>query len=178
MKNSIKNEVTPSYGLNRDLFELSKKLNDEVKKAKEDELIEEAMQIVRSRLKRPTETFINVESSKKFLNLKIGNLEHEVFVVMFLNNQHGLIEERIMFTGTIDCSSVYPREVVKAVLQANAAAVIFGHNHPSGRVETSTSDISITRKLKDALELIDVRVLDHIIVAGGESISLAETGQM
>ena len=106
------------------------------------------------------------------------SLEHEVFACLFLDNRHRLICYKQMFNGTIDSASVYPREVVKAALQTNSAAVIFAHNHPSGVAEPSRADIDITQRLTKALALIEVRVLDHIIVGDGYQVSLAERGEM
>ncbi|WP_080623451.1 JAB domain-containing protein [Stutzerimonas stutzeri] len=107
-----------------------------------------------------------------YLGAKLAGFEHEVFAVLFLDNRHRLIDYNEMFRGTIDSASVYPREVVKEALRLNAAAVIFSHNHPSGHPEPSQADKTLTRKL----ELIDVRTLDHIIVAGQEQVSFAELG--
>ena len=97
---------------------------------------------------------------------------------MFLDNRHRVIEYRELFRGTIDSAAVYPREVVKRCLSSNAAAVIFAHNHPSGVAEPSDTDVRLTRKLIDALALIDVRVLDHLIIGQGVQTSLAERGLM
>lgn len=113
-----------------------------------------------------------------YLSLRFGQLEHEVFAVLLLDNRHRLIEFVELFRGTIDGAAVHPREVVKLVLEKNAAAVIFCHPHPSGVAEASSADEHITRRLMSALALIDVRVLDHLIVAGGEVCSLAEQGLM
>ncbi|MEZ8076857.1 DNA repair protein RadC, partial [Vibrio sp. FF112] len=101
--------------------------------------------------------------------------EREVFAVMFLDNQHHLISFEELFFGTIDSASVYPREVVKAALKTNAAAVIFAHNHPSGDATPSQADKRITQRLKDALALVDIRVLDHIVI-GDSAVSFAERG--
>lgn len=109
-----------------------------------------------------------------YLKTKLRGLEHEVFVCLFLDNQHRVIEYEELFRGTIDGTSVYPREVVKRCLALNAAAVIFAHNHPSGIAAPSFADRQITNKLKEALDLIDVRVLDHFIIGDGESYSFAE----
>ena len=95
---------------------------------------------------------------------------------MFLNNQHQLIKDEILFSGTIDGASVYPREVAKRALELNAAAVIFAHNHPSGHPEPSSADRAITKRLSGSLELFDIRVLDHIVVGGAETVSFAERG--
>lgn len=102
--------------------------------------------------------------------------EYEAFVVVFLDNQHRVISIEEMFRGTIDGASVYPREIVVAVLRRNAAACIFAHNHPSGVAEPSQADQRLTTRLKSALSVIDIRVLDHFVVAGGETVSFAERG--
>jgi DNA repair protein RadC len=102
------------------------------------------------------------------------DLEHEVFACLFLNNQHCVIVHEVLFRGTIDGASVYPREVAKRALQVNAAAVIFIHNHPSGNLDPSRTDRAITDKLKQALNLFDVRVLDHFIVSKAGTYSFAE----
>jgi DNA repair protein RadC len=116
------------------------------------------------------------DQTRNYLQIKLAPLEHEVFCVLFLDSQHRVIRFEEMFRGTIDAASVYPREVVKRCLQLNAAAVIFAHNHPSGIPEPSQADIRLTAKLVDALSLIDVRVLDHIVIGGVLSISMAEQG--
>lgn len=115
---------------------------------------------------------------RDYIRLRLHGLEHEVFSALFLDNRHRVIEYRELFQGTIDSAAVYPREVVKHCLRCNAAAVIFSHNHPSGVAEPSDTDIRLTRKLTDALALIDVRVLDHVIVGTGVITSLAERGLM
>jgi DNA repair protein RadC len=114
--------------------------------------------------------------SSNYLISQLAEFEHEVFAVLFLDNRHRVISFDKMFTGTIDGASVHPREVVKRALQHNAAAVILSHNHPSGVPEPSRADISLTRRLTDALMLVDVRVLDHIVVGGSETASFAERG--
>lgn len=119
--------------------------------------------------------FNNPDATKEFLTYKLAGYEREVFAVMMLDNQHQLIEFNELFFGTIDTAHVYPREVVKAVLAVNASAVIFAHNHPSGETEPSSADKQITKRLTDALGLIDVRVLDHIII-GRTPVSFAERG--
>lgn len=142
----------------------------------EQEILTAAANIIAERYIRHDE-YTNPEHVKQFVQYKLGHYEREVFAVMLLDNQHRLIEFKEMFFGTIDSASVYPREVLKTVLYANAAAVIFAHNHPSGLPEPSESDKRITQKLKEALSLIDVRVLDHI-VTGETSVSFAERGLM
>ncbi|MCU8006729.1 DNA repair protein RadC [Shewanella sp. SM87] len=121
------------------------------------------------------DAYTNPQATKDFLTYKLGGYEREVFAVMLLNNQHQLLEFKELFFGTLDAASVYPREVVKAVFAVNAATVIFAHNHPSGESEPSSADKHITKRLTDALALIDVRVLDHIVV-GRTPVSFAERG--
>ena len=113
---------------------------------------------------------------RDFLRLTLGPLEHEVFVCLWLDAQHRVIRTDECFRGTLTQTSVYPREIVKAALRANAAAVIFAHNHPSGAAQPSQADELLTRNLKEALALVDVKVLDHFIVAGSHAISFAERG--
>jgi len=120
--------------------------------------------------------FNSVDQVRQFLTAQLRHKTHEVFAVLFLDNQHRLLFYRELFQGTIDGASVYPREVVKQVLQVNAAAVIFAHNHPSGVAEPSQADRHITQQLRDALSLVDVRVLDHFVVGEGEVASFAERG--
>lgn len=116
------------------------------------------------------------QSVRDYLRLAIGGKEHEVFVALFLDAQHRVISADELFRGTLTQTSVYPREIVKAALKANAAAVIFAHNHPSGVAEPSQADELLTRQLKDALAMVDVKVLDHFIVAGRATLSFAERG--
>ena len=116
------------------------------------------------------------DSVREFLSLKLGKLGHEMFICLFLDNKHRVIEYQELFRGTLGCASVYPREVVKACLARNAAAVIFAHNHPSGVAEPSEADIRITEQLRDALALIDVRVLDHLVIGDGRPVSMVERG--
>lgn len=113
---------------------------------------------------------------RDYLRLLLNSREHEVFAVIFMDAQHRVIACEELFRGTLTQTSVYPREVVKAALKHNAAAVIFAHNHPSGVAEPSQSDRMLTDALKQALALVDVRVLDHFIVAGTNTLSMAERG--
>jgi DNA repair protein RadC len=113
---------------------------------------------------------------RDLLKLKLAGLPHEVFMCLQLDAQHRVIAIEELFRGTLTQTSVYPREVVKAALRANAAAVIFAHNHPSGVAEPSHADEILTRSLKSALALVDVQVLDHFIVAGTRVMSFAERG--
>jgi DNA repair protein RadC len=108
----------------------------------------------------------------------IQNYEYEVFCALFLDTRNRVIRFEELFKGTLDAASVYPREVVKRALELNAAAVIFAHNHPSGDPEPSQSDIRITQRLREALALIDIRTLDHVVVGVDGCVSLAERGQI
>jgi len=115
-------------------------------------------------------------SVRDYLRLALGAREHEVFVALLLDAQHRVLRIDELFRGTLTQTSVYPREVVKAALAANAAAVIFAHNHPSGVAQPSQADELLTRQLKEALALVEVKVLDHFIVAGNQCLSFAERG--
>jgi len=113
---------------------------------------------------------------KDYLALHLGGLEHEVFAVLFLDSRHKLLRLEEMFRGTLTQTSVYPREVVKRALALNAGAVVLAHNHPSGAAEPSRADEHLTHTLRQALALVDVRVLDHLVVGRGQVVSLAERG--
>lgn len=139
-----------------------------------EQILDKAAEILECKYVRGN-PYTSSQTTKDFLSFKLGKYEREVFAVMLLDSQHKLIDYRELFFGTINSASVYPREVVKAVLADNAAAVIFTHNHPSGEINPSQADIAITNRLKSALALIDVQVLDHIIVGNGTT-SMAELG--
>lgn len=113
---------------------------------------------------------------RDYLRLALGGRPHEVFLCIWLDAQHRVVAFDEAFRGTLTQTSVYPREIVKAALANNAAAVIFAHNHPSGVAQPSQADELLTRNLRDALELVDVKVLDHFIIAGHQAISFAERG--
>jgi DNA repair protein RadC len=113
---------------------------------------------------------------RDYLRLKLASRKEEAFVCIWLDAQHKAIEFEVPFTGTLTQTSVYPREIVKAALRVNAAAVIFAHNHPSGVAQPSQADELLTRNLKEALALVEIKVLDHFIVAGNQAISFAERG--
>jgi DNA repair protein RadC len=113
---------------------------------------------------------------RDYLRLALASRAHEVFVCIWLDAQHRVVQCQEMFRGTLTQTSVYPREIVKAALGANAAAVIFAHNHPSGVAQPSKADELLTRELKEALALVEVKVLDHFIVAGQQALSFAERG--
>jgi len=116
------------------------------------------------------------KATRAYLQAKMRDLPHEVFAALFLDNQHRVIAFAALATGTLDGAAVYPREVVKAALKHGAAAVIFAHNHPSGVAEPSAADRSLTERLKSALALVDIRVLDHFVVGEGTPVSFAERG--
>ena len=116
------------------------------------------------------------EAVRDYLRLTLASLPHETFVVLFLDSQHRLLAADELFRGTLAQTSVYPREIVKAALARNAAAVIFAHNHPSGVAEPSRADELLTQALKQALALVDIRTLDHFVVAGHRVVSFAERG--
>lgn len=119
---------------------------------------------------------LSPRDTERFLQARLRDYAFEVFAVLFLDNRHRVIAFEELFRGTIDGASVYPREVVRRALQHNAAAVILSHNHPSGVAEPSQADQHITLRLRDALALVDVRLLDHLVIGDGTSCSLAERG--
>ena len=122
------------------------------------------------------ETIRSPADTETFLKSRLRHLGHEVFCCLFLDNRHRVLRFDELFRGTIDGTTVYPREVVKEALAVNAAAVILAHNHPSGVAEPSQADERITRRLKSALELVDIRLLDHLIIGDGRATSLASRG--
>jgi DNA repair protein RadC len=141
----------------------------------ENAIIKKALEILESRMGLPGAALGNPDDTRNFLTLKLRTLEHELFSIIFLDNRHRVIEYKEMFRGTVNGASVHPREVVKEALSLNAAAVILAHNHPSGVAEPSEADKSLTRKLSEALALVDVRVLDHFVIGEGY-VSFAERG--
>lgn len=149
----------------------------------DEDILEKSAEILLKRAKTNKEVFADPKISKRFLQNKMVDYEHEVFSVLFLDNRHQLIKYEEIFRGTIDGSSVYPREIVKLSLKYNAAALIISHNHPSGIPMPSTADEHITHRLKEALALVDIRLIDHIIIGSvssekcpGGIASLAELG--
>jgi DNA repair protein RadC len=118
----------------------------------------------------------SVEQTQTFLLSKLRDQRQEVFAMLMLDSQHRLIKYRPMFFGTIDSASVYPRVLVKQALDDNAAAVILAHNHPSGVAEPSQADQHITRRIVDAMALVDIRVLDHFVIGDGVAVSFAQRG--
>lgn len=149
------------------------KVGRRYREASRQEVCEAAAQyeppIIGLKIRTPADT-------EAYLKSQIGHLEHEAFCVVYLDNQHRVIHFDQLFRGTIDGTAVYPREIVKEALRHNAAAVILAHNHPSGTAEPSQADERITKRLQAALEMIDVRVLDHIIIGTEQNISFATRG--
>ena len=143
--------------------------------ASADVLIEAARVVLARRFRRGS-PLASPRAAREWLSVNLSLKEHEVFVVLLLDNRHRLISCVELFRGTIDGASVHPREVVKEALKHNAAAVILAHNHPSGVGEPSHADEIITARLRDALALVDIRGVDHLIVAAGGCVSLAERG--
>lgn len=142
----------------------------------EDAIIKSALEILDRRLRQPGETFDSPAKIRQFLRLLLAEREHEVFLIILMDSQNRMIHSEELFRGTLTQASVYPREVVKLSLQHNAGAVVFCHNHPSGMAEPSHADKMLTNTLKSALALVDVKVLDHFIVAGRDVLSFAERG--
>lgn len=124
----------------------------------------------------PGEAIRSPADTDAYLQARLRHLGHELFCCLYLDNRHRVLRFDEMFRGTIDGTSVYPREVVKEALQINAAAVILAHNHPSGVAEPSQADERITKRIKSALQLVDIRLLDHLIIGDGESTSMASRG--
>ena len=140
-----------------------------------EQILEEARWVIDLKTQRG-EAFTSPELVKEYLITKLAGFEHAVFAALFLDAKHQLIQYVEMFRGSIDSASVYPREVVKEALHCNAAAAIFAHNHSSGNPEPSQADKTLTQRLKEALMLVEVRSLDHIVVGGRQTVSFAERG--
>ncbi len=140
-------------------------------------LIDAALRCLEARFRTQQRNALNSPAAvRDYLRLLLAPLQHEVFIGLFLDAQNRVIATEELFKGTLTQTSVYPREVVKAALRHNAGAVIFAHNHPSGVAEPSHADETLTQALKQALALVDVRVLDHFIIAGAQVIGFAERG--
>lgn len=142
----------------------------------EQDVLAAAEGILKDRLERQG-SIGSPTDANDFLRIRLGGLSHEEFHVLWLDNRHRIIDCQKLFSGTIDGASIYPREVVRAALSVNASAAILAHNHPSGVAEPSAADRAITNELRDALRLIGVRILDHIVV-GAECVSMAGRGLM
>ena len=144
-----------------------------------DVLISKALATLDRRLRQASEPISSPYAVREFLQLHLAERKQEVFMALFLDAGNCMIEWRELFRGTLSEVSVYPREVLRAAMYANAAAVIFAHNHPSGRIKASPADIAITRELKAVLAMVDVKVLDHFIIGGKKGsipLSMAELG--
>jgi len=163
--NKVNNEEHPEYKV-------------EVVMKKEDydnSVISNALSILEEHMTKPDSYITCPMDTMNYLRLKLLNKPNEVFSVIFLDNRHGIIKYEELFTGTIDTCSVYPRVVAKRALELNAAAIIMAHNHPSGVSSPSEQDKNITKRIKQALELFDIRTIDHVIIGNGTT-SMAELG--
>jgi len=140
-----------------------------------------SIELTRRYLKEQLEgqpVFTSPEKVSDYLSVQMRDYKREVFVMLLLDSKHQLIDTHELFQGTLDAASVHPREVVARALRKNAAAVIVAHNHPSGLAEPSQADIDITRRLKQALNLVEIRLLDHLVIGRGEVVSLAQRGKL
>ena len=142
----------------------------------EQRAIKRVLSILDKHLREPGIAFTSTQSVRDWLRLKMVGLEREEFMVLYLRQQHQLTGYETLFTGTINSTEVHPREVVKRALYFNAAAVIFAHNHPSGEITPSQADKNLTQRLVNILQVVDIRVLDHLIVGGRHVFSFAEHG--
>lgn len=138
--------------------------------------IREALTLPEHQLREPGAAFISTQAARDWLRLQLSTLEREEFIVLWLDNQHRLIAHETLFRGTISHTEVHPREVVKSGLKHNAAAALVAHCHPSGLAEPSNADRQITERLRQALNLVDIRLLDHLVVGGMDIVSFAERG--
>lgn len=139
-------------------------------------VIRMALTLLEKNIRHKPITFSSSIETQQYLRLQLEPLEREVFMVLFLDNQHRMITLETTSLGTINSTSVYPREIIKSALNHNAAAVILAHNHPSGLAEPSGVDRNITNRLVEALSMMDVAVLDHVVIGHGEAVSFAERG--
>ncbi|HED1593644.1 DNA repair protein RadC [Enterobacter kobei] len=142
----------------------------------EQQTVREALTLLERQLREPGASFTSSHAVRDWLRLQLATLEREEFTALFLDNQHRLIAHDTLFTGTINHTQVHPREVVKAALKHNAAAILMAHSHPSGLAEPSDADRRLTERLKQALDLVDIRLLDHLVVGGMDIVSFAERG--
>ncbi len=142
-----------------------------------DEVLQAAQEVLLARV-RGGDVLGSPQAVRDFLRVKLGTLAHEMFAVVHLDSQNRVIDYVEMFRGTVSQTSVYPREVVRESMMRNSAALLLVHNHPSGSTQPSKADEMLTQTLKTALALVDVRVLDHLIVAGNDVLSMAERGLM
>ncbi|BBV42285.1 DNA repair protein RadC [Citrobacter koseri] len=138
--------------------------------------VKRALTLLDRHLRETGVAFTSTQAARDWLKLKMAGLEREEFMVLYLNQQNQLITHEILFAGSISSTEVHPREVVKRALYFNAAAVLFAHNHPSGDTTPSQADKAVTQRLVQALQLVDIRVPDHLIVGGTQILSFAEHG--
>ena len=144
----------------------------------EEAVIASAQRILKKRFKRQSKPLESPDAFRTFLQMQFLPNEQEVFACLFLDNQHQLIALETLFYGSINQTTVHPREVVKAALKHNSAALVVVHNHPSGKAQPSIADFQMTHQLQQALHLVDIELLDHFVVGSDRLISLAELGQI
>uniref|UniRef100_UPI0035ADB822 RadC family protein n=1 Tax=Hylemonella sp. TaxID=2066020 RepID=UPI0035ADB822 len=168
---SMAHEGAGCYGLSDGVLSYRHELA-----AHECSVIDAALSILGRYLRQPGKALDQPAAVKEYLQLAIGSESREVFGVLYLDNQHQLIAFENHFLGTLSQTGVYPREVLRAALRHNAAAVILSHNHPSGNTSPSNADMVLTEAIRTALVHVDVRLLDHVIVAPGKALSMAECG--
>ncbi|MEG0102028.1 MAG: DNA repair protein RadC [Citrobacter sp.] len=142
----------------------------------EQKTIRKALTLLKRQLREPGASFTSTTAARDWLRLQLATSEREEFTVLFLDNQHRLIAYETLFTGTLNQTQIHPREVVKSGLKHNCAAVIVAHCHPSGLAEPSNADRQVTTRLQQALELVDIRLLDHLVVGGMDIVSFSERG--
>ncbi|EHP4799773.1 DNA repair protein RadC [Salmonella enterica subsp. enterica serovar Sangera] len=142
----------------------------------EQRIIRRAIRLLEKYQRNPGEQFLDASLTKIWLQLRLARQEREIFMALYLDNQNRLLEHETLFLGTINNTEVHPREIVKSALRHNAAAVILAHNHPSGVTDASKADRTITNRIVNALDLVEVRVLDHFIIGDGNTLSFAEMG--
>ena len=150
---------------------------DQARREREERTIARALKVFERRAKYGRHKFNRPDDVKAYLRLRLGGLEHEEFWAVWLTHSNAVIDDEVLFVGTINQASVYPREVVKSGLAHNAAGLIIAHNHPSGEMEPSPADLALTRTLKSTLALVEIQLLDHFIIgADPQPRSLAEMG--
>lgn len=154
---------------------LSRQLRAALESYEANEVVRAALAVLETRAQYGS-ALTSPAAVRDYLRILLANLEHEVFVCVWLNTKHQVIQFEELFRGTLAQTSVYPREVVKSGLKHNAAAVIFAHNHPSGVAQPSQADELLTRSLKEALALVEIKTLDHFVIAGSQAVSFAERG--
>ena len=156
---------------------LNKRYDFGTKTVSAKKILEKAGEILEELYKyQPVTSFTSVESVQYFLQIELSEEEREHFMVLFLDNQHRLLKKEVVFSGTINCATVHPREIIKSALACNASAMILAHNHPSGVSDPSLADREITKEIQKAAELMEIRVLDHFVIGKGNYFSFAESG--